>query len=127
MNPNIKETLILFAEVIVPELEKKKSLQHAFLKNFKKLYYGIEATSLQKIKLLIKLIDKLGYILAFQKFTHMPLEKRKIFVNRLFKLPFGKISGGLTGLRSLILIAYYGIEDVWEEIGYDGPANAHLK
>ena len=47
--------------------------------------------------------------------------------NGFFNLPVGKIAGGLTGLRSLVLIAFYNIENLWPEIGYDGPVNAHLK
>jgi len=39
----------------------------------------------------------------------------------------GIVVGGLTGLRSIVMISYYGIEEVWSTINYDGPVNAQIK
>ena len=121
MDPKFKQNIILFAEVIVPNLHKNTSLEYAFIKNFKELFQGLEEDSTTKIKLLVNVIDKLSFVYNFTSFENLSFEKRKNFINKLFHFPIGKVIAGLTGLRSLVLISYYGIDEVWPMINYDGP------
>ncbi len=127
MNPNFKENIILFSEVIVPELKQNTSLEYAFIKNFKELFQGLEPDSASKIELLAKVIENLSFIYNFKSFENLSYEKRVKYIDKLFQFPIGKIVAGLTGLRSLVLISYYGIDQVWPTIHYDGPVNAQLK
>jgi len=121
MNPKFKQNIILFAEVIVPSLHQNTSFEYAFIKNFKKLFQGLEEDSASKIKLLVQLIDMMSYVYNFKSFDKLSYPKRKRFIDKLYLFPVGKIVAGLTGLRSLVLISYYGIDEVWPTINYDGP------
>ncbi len=121
MDPKFKQNIILFAEVIVPDLYKNTSLEYAFIKNFKELFQGLEEDSASKIKLLVQLIGMMSYVYNFKSFDKLSYTKRKKFIDKLYLFPVGKIVAGLTGLRSLVLISYYGIDEVWPTINYDGP------
>ncbi len=127
MDPKFKQNVLLFAEVMVPDLHQNASLEYSFIKNFKQLFQGLEKDSADKIKLLVTLIETMSFIYNFRSFKKLSYEKRKKFIGRLYQFPVGKIVAGLTGLRSLILISYYGIEEVWPNINYDGPIKSKLK
>ena len=127
MNPNFKQTVILFAKVIIPDLQNSTSLEYAFIKNFKQVINGLEPESESKIKLLVKVIDKLSLIYNFKSFGNLNDKQRANYIDKLFSFPIGKVVGGLTGLRSIVMISYYGIEEVWSTINYDGPVNAQIK
>lgn len=126
MNPKFKQNIILFAEVIVPSLHKNTSFEYAFIKNFKELFQGLEEDSASKIKLLVQLIGMMSYVYNFKSFDKLSYTKRKKFIDKLYLFPVGKIVAGLTGLRSLVLISYYGIDEVWPTINYDGPIKPTL-
>ena len=121
MDPKFKQNIILFAEVIVPDLHQNTSLEYSFIKNFKELFLGLEKDSASKIKLLVKLVEILSLVYNLKSFEKLSYHKRQKFINKLYQFPIGKIIAGLTGLRSLILISYYGIDEVWSTINYDGP------
>jgi len=125
MNPDFKQNIILFAEVIVPDLHQNASLKHSFFKNFEKLFQGLEEDTISKIKLLIKLIGAMSFIYNLKSFEKLNYHKRQKFIDKLYRFPVGKIVAGLTGLRSLILISFYGIDEVWATINYDGPVKPH--
>ena len=127
MNPKYKQTIVLFAEVIIPDLQNNTSMEYAFIKNFKQIINGLEPESAGKIKLLVKVIDKLSVVYNFKTFEHLTYKQRTRYIDRLFNFPVGIVVGGLTGLRSIVMISYYGIDDVWKSIHYDGPVNAQLK
>ena len=126
MDPKFKQNIILFAEVIVPSLHKNTSFEYAFIKNFKELFQGLEEDSASKIKLLVQLIGMMSYVYNFKSFDKLSYTKRKEFIDKLYQFPVGKIVAGLTGLRSLVLISYYGIDEVWPTINYDGPIKPTL-
>ena len=121
MDSKFKPNIILFAEVIVPYLHQKVSLKDSFIKNFMQLFNGLEEDSASKIKLLVQLISILSFIYNFKSFDKLSYVKRKKFIDKLYQFPVGKIVAGLTGLRSLVLISYYGIDEVWPTINYNGP------
>ena len=127
MNPHFKQNIILIAEVIVPEIHENDAIKYAFIKNFKQIYQGLEKDSATKIKLLVKVADKLSYVYNSSSFERLSYKKRAEYIEKIFQFPIGKIVGGLTGLRSLILISYYGVDDVWPSINYNGPVNSTLK
>jgi len=121
MDSKFEQNIILFAEVIVPNLHENTSLENSFVKNFKQLFLGLEADSASKIKLLVNVIDKLSFVYNLKSFEKLSYEKRKKYIDKLFQFPIGKVVAGLTGLRSLIFISYYGIDKVWPIINYNGP------
>jgi|GEM_PF-2678722 len=127
MEPHFKQNIILIAEVIVPELHDNDALKYTFIKNFKQVYQDLENDSATKIKLLVKLIEYLSFIYNFNSFENLNYIKRKKYINKLFHFPIGKIVAGLTGLRSLIFISYYSIDNIWPTINYNGPINLSIK
>ncbi len=127
MDPKFKQNVLLIAEVMVPDLHQNASLEYSFIKNFKQLFQGLEKDSADKIKLLTTLIKTMSFVYNFRSFEKLSYKKRKEFIDKLYQFPIGKIVAGLTGLRSLILISYYGIDEVWPIINYDGPIKSKLK
>ncbi len=123
MDPHFKHNIILFAEVIVPEIHENDALKYAFIKNFKEVFQGLENDSASKIKLLVNVIEKLCFAYTFQSYKDLSYKKRENYINKLFHFPIGKIVGGLTGLRALVFVSYYGIDEAWSTINYDGPLN----
>lgn len=118
-NANFKHSVILFAEIIVPDLRHKKDIQEAFFINFNQIIGNLEYNASSKIKMLVKVITLLSFVYNFKSFNKLTYIKRKIFINSLFQFPLGKIVAGLTGLRSLTLISYYGLEQIWPQINYN--------
>lgn len=118
---NFEQNVLLFAGVIIPQLENNSALHKPFLDNFEKLMRGIEADSFDKIKLLVKVLGILSWAYNRKSFQALNTDEKERFIEKLFRFPVSKLVAGLTGLRSLVFIAYYGIPVVWEEINYDGP------
>ena len=118
---NFERNVLLFAEVIVPQLENNSALQKLFMDNFEKLMSGIEPDSSDKIKLLVKVLGILSWVYNRKSFQALNTDQKQQFIDKLFRFPVSKIVAGLTGLRSLVFIAYYGIPVVWKEINYEGP------
>ena len=118
---SFEKNVLLFAGVIVPQLENNSALQKSFLDNFEKLMSGIEPDSSDKIKLLVKVLGVLSWVYNRKSFQALNKEQKERFIENLFRFPVSKIVAGLTGLRSLVFIAYYGIPVIWEEINYQGP------
>ena len=118
---NFERNVLLFAEVIVPQLENNSALQKLFMDNFEKLMSGIEPDSSDKIKLLVKVLGILSWVYNRKSFQALNTDQKQRFIEKLFRFPVSKIVAGLTGLRSLVFIAYYGIPVVWKEINYEGP------
>jgi len=116
-----ERNVLLFAGVIVPQLEKKSPLQKPFLDNFEKLMKGIDPDSFDKIKLLVKVIGILSWVYNLRSFKSLNGDQKVRFIEKLFHFPISMLVAGLTGLRSLVFIAYYGIPEVWRDINYDGP------
>lgn len=113
--------VLIFAGVIVPQLENSSALQKPFLDNFEKLMNGIEPDSFDKIKLLVKVIGILSWLYNLKSFEALNRDQKERYVEKLFHFPISMLVAGLTGLRSLVFIAYYGIPTVWREINYEGP------
>ena len=111
-----KNNVLLFAEVIIPDLQDNKLIQEALFKNFSQLLNQLEYQADSKVKMLVKVIEFLSIVYHFKAFNKLTYSKRKVFINRLFQLPVAKIVAGLTGLRSLVLISYYGLEEVVSKI-----------
>ena len=107
-----KNSVLLFAEVIVPDLQDKTLIQETLFTNFDQLLNQLEYQADSKIKLLVSVIELLSFVYNFKAFHKLTYLKRKLFIDKLFQFPVGKIVAGLTGLRSLVLISYYGIEEV---------------
>lgn len=111
-----KNNVILFAEIMVPDLQQKPELREGFYLNFNQLMSRLEFKADAKIKLLVSLIQILSICYHFKAFKNLSSKRRKRFIEKLFRFPIGKIVAGLTGLRSLVLISYYGLEPVYSQI-----------
>ena len=111
----------LFAAVIVPGLKNNPGAKDAFLSNFNQLISGLDDDPAAKIRLLVKVVAALSPLYNLKSFSSLNYSQREKYIRRLFDFPVSKLRGGLTGLRSLVLIAYYGMPEVWENISYDGP------
>jgi hypothetical protein len=120
-----ERNVLIFAGVIVPQLENKSTLQKPFLDNFEKLMKGIEPDSYDKIKLLVKVIGIFSWVYNLKSFKALNRDQKERFIEKLFHFPISMLVAGLTGLRSLVFIAYYGIPAVWKDINYDGPIVAN--
>lgn len=115
------KSVILFASVIIPELEGNNSLKENFLINYWKLFSDVDKESQKKIRLLVSVISFLSLVYNLSSFSALSYAKRQAYINKLFHFPVKKLVGGLTGLRALSMISYYNIEEVMSEINYDGP------
>jgi len=117
---SFKQAVYLFSVVIIPEL-KNDSAKTIFLNNFIKLLNGVDKTSSDDIRLLVKVILILSWFYNAKSFSKLSDDKRQGFIKKLYFFPYKKIVGGLTGLKSMVFISYYGIPSVWKDIKYDGP------
>ena len=111
-----KNSVILFAEIMVPDLQQKPELREGFYLNFNQLMSRLEFKADAKIKLLVNLIQFLCICYHLRAFKNLSYIRRKRFIEKLFRFPIGKIVAGLAGLRSLVLISYYGLEPVYSQI-----------
>ena len=75
----------------------------------------------KNLKLLIKVIDILASIRNLKSLKSLTEEEIERFFNWLYNFPIGKIAAGFNGLRAIILMSYYSLEESWDKIGYDGP------
>lgn len=123
MNVKFHQNINLFAAVIIPALKNNQELQQKFIHNLEKIVQGLESDSTNKIKLLVKVMDKLSLIYNLKSFKKLSYTQRQNYISRLFNFPIGMVVAGLSGLKSIVFIAYYGIEDVWTTIDYQGPIN----
>jgi hypothetical protein len=121
LETNFARSVFVFAGVIIPTLENNSELKQPFIDNFEKLMLGIEPESYDKIKMLVKAVSVLSWVYYQKSFQALNSHQKQKFINKLFHFPISKIVAGLTGLKSLVYIAYYGIPAVWNEIDYDGP------
>lgn len=115
------KTVFYFATVLLPELEENPELKNSFNKNFNELFSGLEDESRKQLSLLITLISVLSFVYTLKRFEKLNYLSRKKFVKQLFAFPYSKVVGGLNGLKSICFISFYGIEDVWRTIKYEGP------
>lgn len=115
------KSVVLFAGVIIPEIESNTKYLLPFTENYLRLITDIDADSQKKIRLLVNVFSKLSYIYNLSSLNNLSYSKRQKYVDKMFHFPFSKFVSGLTGLRALCMISYYNIEEVMHEIKYDGP------
>jgi len=115
------KTVFYFATVLLPELEENPKLENSFNENFEEIFTGLEEESKKQLRLLIILISILSFVYTLKSFESLNYASREKFVKQLFTFPYAKVVGGLSGLKSICFISFYGIEDVWETIKYEGP------
>lgn len=115
------KSVLLFAGVIIPEIEGNSKYADDFSQNYKLIFTDIDSDSQQKIELLVNVFSLLSYIYNFSSLSNLSYKKRQSYVEKMFHFPISKFVSGLTGLRALCMISYYNIEEVMREINYDGP------
>lgn len=118
----IDQDLLLFASVIITELEGDDVLKKEFWNSFHSMFLELDEDVQKQLKLLISAISMLSLVYTFQAFNKLDYTKRQNYISRLFNFPFSKFVSGLTGLRSLCLFAFYTQKEQWQKINYDGPA-----
>jgi len=96
-----------------------------FISNFHYLLNGFDDDSRSKLRLLIKLVNIFSYIRYFKGFKNLSTANRNNILKIMYHAPIGKIRAGITGLRSLNLLAFYSLEENYQLIGYkiDTEAN----
>jgi choline dehydrogenase-like flavoprotein len=55
------------------------------------------------------------------RFTRMPSEKQEAYLRGWAESRIELRRQGIASLKALIMIAYYGREEAWDAVGYDGP------
>lgn len=115
------KTVFYFATVLLPELEENPKLENSFNENFEEIFTGLEEESKKQLRLLIILISILSFVYTLKSLESLNYASRKKFIKQLFAFPYAKVVGGLNGLKSICFISFYGIEDVWKTIKYEGP------
>ena len=103
---SFERNVLLFAGVIVPQIESNSALQKPFLDNFEKLMNGIDQDSFEKIKLLVNVLGILSWVYNLKSFQSLNVKQKERFIEKLFRFPISMLVAGLTGLRALVFIAY---------------------
>ncbi len=114
-----REGFDAIAGALIPLKDEERA--EALHENFTFYYNDLDADSQGKISLLFKVIKILAVVLKRKSLLKMSIDERQSFFLSLQKFPVKKIVAGFTGLRSLILVAYYTLEPVWQELSYKGP------
>lgn len=121
MTSSFKTKVIAIAEVVIPSTAKNEELKNKFWKNFSYFFNDLDKDSASKLQLLTKAIASICFLYNFKSIEKLSLEKRETFLNKIHHFPVSKIVAGFTGLRNLMMVSFYSMEDTWNHIGYDGP------
>ncbi len=116
-----KDRVLAMAEVILPPVHENPALKQLFWDSFNGYYSDLDRDSASKLDLLSKVINILCFLNHFKSLEKLEVEKREAFLKKIYFSPIKLVSAGFTGLRSLILVSYYGMPQSWQEIGYTGP------
>lgn len=109
------------AVAIVPAVQGDEAVQAEIIENFKQLFADLDVASQKKVLLFFRVLLLLSFLRGFQDWRRMTLEDRQRFFLAIESFPVGLIRAGFFGLRSLLLLAYYGTSSAWQRIGYEGP------
>lgn len=110
----MEEKIISIAQTFI----SKKPEKEAYLKNFYHLLHGFDADSQKKLLLLIKVLNISSALRYFKSLDHLSEEERNKLLKAFYNSPISKLRGGINGLRSLCLLAFYSMDENRAQIGY---------
>lgn len=116
-----QQHIICLAEAFVPELRGNSTLQAEFWESFTHFFKDLDEDSASKLKLLPKVLNVLTFLRSFKTLAGHAPEKRETILIKLGDFPVSKIVAGMTGIRSLIFVAFYSMPETWKFVHYDGP------
>ncbi len=121
MDTSFKKNLIAIAEVVLPDIQTDAKLKEDFWNNFSYFFNDLDADSSGKLKLLTGVIAKLSWVYNVKSFNKLNVVSREHYLKKISDFPVSKITAGFTGLRNLIMVSYYSMNNTWDDINYDGP------
>jgi len=110
----MEEKIISIAQTFI----SRKPEKEAYLTNFYHLLHGFDADSQKKLLLLIKVLNISSTLRYFKSINRLSEKKRNNLLKAFYNSPITKLRGGLNGLRSLCLLAFYSMDENKEMIGY---------
>ncbi len=113
--------LIPIAELIIPSLQDRPKHKQKLYENMIFFLNNSGSENVLLLKKFIILLKIASFIMFGRSYTQLGTTKRLNFFSIMDQFPIKVVIAGLTGLRTLICISYYTMEEVWSEIGYEGP------
>lgn len=77
---------------------------------FLEFFKDLDANTRIKLGLLLKLINIVAIFHYFKNFSKLKGQQREKVLSFFAKSPIPKLQGGITGLRSICLVAFYSCE-----------------
>lgn len=116
-----KIALLSLAEVIIPSLQTRPMVKEKLWENFCYFLGDMDTDSQKKIQLLLFALKIWSVLRYGRSYPKMNPSQRKRFFLGLLRFPIALIVAGATGLKSLIYVSYYSLDESWENIDYQGP------
>ncbi|MDF1549550.1 MAG: hypothetical protein P1P88_17115 [Bacteroidales bacterium] len=110
----MNEKIISIAQTFISKTPEKE----AYLKNFFHLLHGFDQDSQKKLLLLIKVLNVFSNLRYFKPINRISEIKRNKLLHAIYNAPISKLRGGVNGLRSLCLLAFYSMDENRASIGY---------
>lgn len=118
---NFKVNILALAETMIVDLRQNEDLKNQFWTNFSSFFKDLDVDSAKKLNLLVTVVSLLSFLYNRAPLYTLTIQKREHFIERLYQFPITKIIAGFTGLRSLMMVSYYSMEQTWSNINYKGP------
>jgi len=109
------EQIIALAQTFTAHTINKNS----YLQNFYNLLHGFDNGSQKKIMLLIKVLNVFSMIRYFKQIHEISSIRRDAFLKFFHNVPINIVRGGITGLRSLCLLAFYSLDENCALVGIE--------
>jgi len=111
----MEETISRVAQTFIArKLEKE-----AFLANFNHLLHGFDHDSQKKLMLLVRVLNLYSLIRYFKPIHKLGTSKVERLLQTFYHSSIAKLRGGITGLRSLCLLAFYSMDENRALIGLE--------
>ena len=113
--------LFSFCEAILPESDVRKGVRRALRRLDEELFFVEESirSDFNSALILLDLLPlKYGY---FSRFGGLSPEVRRDFLKELTDTESDLERTAYSSLRMAVFMIYYGQEETWSEIGYEGP------
>lgn len=118
---DFRENILSAADTIVPSLAADPDAREETCENFMHTYNKLDDSSRKRLGLFITVLNVLSILRFARPFARLDPAERHRFFFMVEHFPIGLIAAGFFGLRSLLLLAYYGTGSAWQRLGYKGP------
>lgn len=117
--PPVRRPFRALVETFVPEAEGLTAEQWARAEAAVESSLAPRSGAMKRqVRLFIRAVDWLAFGRHGRSFTGLDRERRTSFLRTLEKAPSLLVRRGVWGVRSLSFLAYYGLPEVREAIGY---------